>query len=386
MSDLIKEFDPSAATSGSFVVNYLSNGIGKLVIWNDSAWSLDLTFPNGDSNIAPAWCAMIYELTGPAGSVLWAQDKQVNLTTPDLSNVWVVAYRDNEILPGIFPIALTRQTKAGGGSSAVTNPTSIKNDGNATATQYIESTVASESFSASSLSNDGVMTLGNDLHNGSLSFTSTAANITQMQGEVTGDSQEGWTLTSDGVMTLGNGIGRIGKLFLTGNNSALSVQGGANFANSNIAISAGGQLSVGNVADVILNAILECNVASTNVVGSASGSATLFVPIWGSALKIVIITFNAYQSVNPISFALPGSMSWGMFIAGNYGALTITPQLNGVASTIEIITGLAAAGGTSAGQNAIDKNSLGSITGVCNQLLISTVGSNVGRQFVLIGV
>lgn len=105
--------------AGSFPLTYLSNGIGKLVIWNDSAWSLLLTFPDGSTNLAPSWVAMIYELTGPAGSVLWAQDKQVNAIAPDLSNVWAVAYRNNESIPGVFPIALTRQTKTGGGAAAV---------------------------------------------------------------------------------------------------------------------------------------------------------------------------------------------------------------------------------------------------------------------------
>ncbi len=175
MSSLIAEFDPSAATSGAFVVAYLSNGIGTLVVWNDSAWSLDLTFPDGTTNIAPAWCAMIYKLTGPAGSVTWTQDKQANATTPDLSNVWVVAYLASENVPGVFPVALTRQTKSGGGA-VTSNANAISNDGNVAGTSIVEATVQADSASAVSLTNSGVLALGTAAHKGQISIVSEAPN------------------------------------------------------------------------------------------------------------------------------------------------------------------------------------------------------------------
>lgn len=115
MSDLIARFDPSAKASGSFVVTSLSNGIGKLILWNESNWTLDLTFSDGTTDIASAWLASIYDLTGPVGSISWTQDKQVSSNAPPISQVWVVAYRNNETIPGVFPVALNRQSVVSGG-------------------------------------------------------------------------------------------------------------------------------------------------------------------------------------------------------------------------------------------------------------------------------
>lgn len=157
---------------------------------------------------------------------------------------------------------------------------------------------------------------------------------------------------------------------------------------------AGRILGAGNIAldlsagdgTVALPQLLKSNVAATSHSGSVNGNAQLSVPIWGTALKIVILTFNAYQSAASFTFSLPGTLSQALWMCGNIGAETVTPQLTGVASTVSVITVLNAAGGTSAGQNPINKNSIGELGGACNQLLISSNAAQVSRQLILIGV
>ena len=196
MGNIVAKFDPSAAISGTFSSN-LSNGIGKIIIWNESNWALDLTFTDGETDLAAAWTASIFELTGPAGKIAWAQDTQLISNFPPLSKVWVVAYRDNERIPGVFPLALVRQATIGNQIALTTAATSIQNDASIAGTSLIESKAGA-------------------------------------------DAQSAVTLDNTGVMTLGNGLGRIGKLFLNDNNSQLSVQGSASFDNSNVIVNGGG--------------------------------------------------------------------------------------------------------------------------------------------------
>ncbi len=170
MSDVIAQFDPTATTSGKFATSSLSTGIGKLVIWNDSAETLSLTFPNGDTDIAPAWVASIFELNGPARQVQWAQNMTVNATTPDLSQVWVIAYRDNEKIPGVFPIALTKQTKSGGGAVSSTNTLTLSNTGAPLNTNVAFASPSGDAGPAWSVDNAGNEVLGDAAHGGSLTI------------------------------------------------------------------------------------------------------------------------------------------------------------------------------------------------------------------------
>src|SRR5260370_13005964 len=109
VGNVVATFDPNAVTTGTFASN-LSNGIGKIIVWNESNWILDLTFTDGETDIAPAWTASIFELTGPQGKITWTQDTQLNLASSPISKVWVVSYRDEEPIPGVFPLALVSQS------------------------------------------------------------------------------------------------------------------------------------------------------------------------------------------------------------------------------------------------------------------------------------
>jgi hypothetical protein len=112
MSDLLPSFDPSAKTTDTFTPN-LSNGIGKIVVTNESDWALTLKLPDGSNVLAPAWTAQIYHLNGPAGKVTWTQNMQLTLSGAPISQVFVEVYKDSEAVPGVYPLALVRQTSVG---------------------------------------------------------------------------------------------------------------------------------------------------------------------------------------------------------------------------------------------------------------------------------
>jgi hypothetical protein len=191
MPQIVAEFDPASATSGTFSPN-LSNGIGKIIIWNESNWTLDIKFTAGDIDLAPAWTATIFELEGPAGKLTWMQDTQLAANIPPISKVWVVAYRDNETIPGVFPVALVRQTNIGNAVTLMASATSVQNDGNVAGTSLLEATVAADISSAVTWSNDAILVNGNAAHPGTVSFDNA-------------------TITSDGAGRL-----TLGHLFFSG--------------------------------------------------------------------------------------------------------------------------------------------------------------------------
>lgn len=216
---IIAEFDPSAAASGTFPVNYLSNGMGKIIVWNESNWTLDITFTNGNEDIAPAWTAQIFELTGPAGQITWAQDTQLTSLAPPISKVWVVAYRDNENIPGVFPVALVRQANIGNVINTVGGvANSVQNDGNAVGTSVVEATVLGDGASAVSLTNAGHLTLGTVTNNGLFHFVGSAGNV---------------DIASTGIMSVDNKINFNLAVAETGNDFTVNVASGHKIALQN---------------------------------------------------------------------------------------------------------------------------------------------------------
>lgn len=219
--NIVATFDPSAAVTGTFVPN-LSNGIGKIVVWNESNWALDVTFTDGTTDLAPAWTATIFNLLGPSGKITWTQDTQLTASTPPISKVWVVAYRNNEAIPGVFPLALVRQANLGNSVNLSTSTTSLVNDANALATQIIESTPTGAASSTISVLNDGTVVLKGDVAGVLTALLQTipgaaagassvklgdAARTVEVLGalQVDGNADTTGTLTIDGASSLDNG-------------------------------------------------------------------------------------------------------------------------------------------------------------------------------------
>ena len=387
MSDLIKNFDPSAATSGSFVVTYLSNGIGKLVLWNDSAWSLDLTFPNGDTNIAPAWCAMIYELTGPAGSVLWAQDKQVNLTTPDLSNVWVVAYRDNEILPGVYPIALTRQAKQGGGVSSVTVTSGNINIGNVTGTVAVSGTITVSAINSSvtvtgAVTVSGSVTVSNSLTIGSITNAVTITGAITVSNALT----IGTVSTTVPIETSGSSVVNVGTVAGT-----VNVAGSVNITNSSINIgtvtgnvTVVGTINVGTMPAITIAAAQSVNIGTIPAINIAAAQSINI----GTMPAILIAAAQSVNIGNTPAVTISGTPTVNIAAAqsvniSNTPAVTIsgTPSvsISGTPS-VTITSGSIVISSGSVSVNGSQVNSTGNIN-AGHPIFSVTVGSSNTSHF-----
>jgi hypothetical protein len=104
----VARFDPTSATTGTF--NTQANvARGKIVIINDSSTNIDLTFPNGFTETAPARLARLFSLDGvQPGLWTWSQMPFGTLAPAVVSQVTVIHYEEYEHIPEQFPAALAR--------------------------------------------------------------------------------------------------------------------------------------------------------------------------------------------------------------------------------------------------------------------------------------
>jgi hypothetical protein len=167
---IVASFDPSLTTNGTVIIAQSSRA-GKLVFYNESSVSLILNFQNGYSAYLPAWTGTIYCGNFGGQVVRWSQNSVIVGTVTPISLVIIEAYGAHECIHNVFPAALARQTNVGNSiTTAVVGTSTLVNDGNAANTQFIEATVAGDSSSAVSCTNDGIFKLGTTLHPGSISF------------------------------------------------------------------------------------------------------------------------------------------------------------------------------------------------------------------------
>lgn len=163
-------FDPTLTSSGVVILPQ-SAASGKLVWYNESNVSLVLDFQNGFSAYLPAWTACIYcgNFGGP--TVRWTAQSVIASLLAPISLVIIEAYTSQECILNIFPATLVRQTNVGNSiKTAQVGVSTLVNDGNAAATQFVEATVLGDSASAVSLTNDAIFKLGTAAHPGSVSF------------------------------------------------------------------------------------------------------------------------------------------------------------------------------------------------------------------------
>lgn len=133
----------------------------------------------------------------------------------------------------------------------------------------------------------------------------------------------------------------------------------------------GGALYVKNPAGTILAKIandgrFDPAGYTVSFAGSTSGTAVMYVPMWGAGLKIAQIELTNYNTTNTQNFVLPSpNITWGFIITPNIGN-NISVLNNGVAQNVQLITtlGTAGAGGGSAGTTAVHANSLGQFTNI----------------------
>lgn len=142
----------------------------------------------------------------------------------------------------------------------------------------------------------------------------------------------------------------------------------------------GGALFVKNPAGTVLAKINNDGrfdpAGITSVVsGSVGGTATLWIPVWGAGLKIVIVNETSYNSANVANFILPQpATTLGIMFLIN-STNTVSVLSNGTAGNIQLITslGTASASGGSAGTTVMHANSMG-MFGITDTLQLSGTG------------
>ncbi len=110
--NIVAEFNPATLASDMFTVP-TSSASGKMVIWNESSISLQLTFQNGNTTYVPAWVGTIYPSPPGNVNVTWEQHSVLVSSNPPLSMVVIELYDSGECVPERFPIGLFRQHNIG---------------------------------------------------------------------------------------------------------------------------------------------------------------------------------------------------------------------------------------------------------------------------------
>ena len=149
-----------AAAAGTGRSLFLSDPslLGAVVIYNESPLSVELDFPGvGNITLEPTFFETVF-VTADAyewdGTVNIMPTADLTITQPPSSFLRFVLFRRGEPIPLPHRGSLVRSTNIGNQVS-VTTTTSLINDGQAPATQIIESTPNDQAVSAFNLDNDG---------------------------------------------------------------------------------------------------------------------------------------------------------------------------------------------------------------------------------------
>ena len=108
---IVAQFNPATLMSDTFSVP--SSPGAKLLIYNESNISLQLSFPNGDTAYLPAWVGMLFHAFTGSMTISWLQYAVLNSQQAPVQQVTVELFACGEQIPGVYPVAMHRQTNVG---------------------------------------------------------------------------------------------------------------------------------------------------------------------------------------------------------------------------------------------------------------------------------
>lgn len=405
-----------AITSSKTTFTAPNQGMKALLIGNESGYTVTIRMQSGgvQKTLYPStvdWFAIKPGFTGQVEIVPTAILNNI-AAFPASSLIFDAVGLDDPEEAYQYPISLNRSTTIGGTvSTAMGGSTSLQNDGNAAGTQIVEATVSGDPSSAVSLKNDGTLVLGNTTHKGSISSdnakftTDGSGNVIEQNATVQGNLAVTGTSTFTGAATANGALNAAGAgtgLAVTNNETVggtLGVTGAATFSGDIAANGAGTGLAVQNnetvggtlavTGDVTITGKLIQNGVGTIINGSVAGTVTFFTPIWGTALKILIIlTSPTYNDATSHTFVFPSAVIAGMAYLGNEGTSTVTFKNGSTAEGTDLTTTL---GGASAGAHtnvtAIKSDSLGQFDAIAgaDRVTFAPGGSIGNGVFIFIG-
>ena len=108
---IVTTFNPSNVMNDTFTVP--SSPGAKLLIYNESNISLQLNFQNGDTAYLPAWVGMLFPALTGSMTISWLQYAVLNSQQAPVQMVTVELFACGEQIPGVYPVAMHRQTNVG---------------------------------------------------------------------------------------------------------------------------------------------------------------------------------------------------------------------------------------------------------------------------------
>ncbi len=379
---------------------YQQKQFAHIQVFNDSGSGLLLQFlPSTNSDYLPAggWRTIVIE----PDDTFFTWTVVYTLPNPPVSLLLPVYYTPGEIVPdvgqlGNSPVGI-------GGSVQTTSIQTLTNDGNAAGTQIIEAKQAGSSGSNVSVDNSGnvilqqfvssvLTTIFQTIAGAATNASNVKLSDTNHQTEILG------TLLADSHIIIPNAttmqakdsggtVRDILKLFSDNDLYLIATPANGNAKVSNSAQSAA-IATFNDTAGLALNVgqFAPNMGALATVNGNVSGTVTLFTPIWGSALKVLIVSFNGFNDTLGFSTTLPSpAISRGFYACGNIGTATCGMWNNGVAQTLSQISAIGTGAGSSVGTTTAKANSIGQLVSGANQFNASN--GNFGTTvFILIGV
>lgn len=109
--------------------------------------------------------------------------------------------------------------------------------------------------------------------------------------------------------------------------------------------------------------------SGTTFGGATSGTFTAFFPIWGTGLKVMVLTFANYNNASgTTTVSFPSSVGRGVWLAGWGTVGFCTMKNSGTGVNVNVILTLAGTGGTDGSQANISHDSVGWLKGTANQI------------------
>jgi hypothetical protein len=354
---MIKAFDPTAATSGTFDPQ-VSNPCGRIYLFNESAIGLQLTFQDGSVAGLPPFYFRSYKITKP-GVVQWKQLYFLPTSAAPTAQVLGEAYESVEAKDVAWTEGpLVRQTNIGNAVNTVGGGANfVQNDGNTAGTNIVESTVSGDPSSAVVLTNNAHLTLGSNLNPAVVTIVGSVGNF---------------SIKSTGEVDIDNRL--LVNLIIaeSGNDLAINVATGHKIAL---------QVNSADVADINANGIdllsgaFNPKITPVSVNGSVSGTAQLYQYMQGT-VKRCLVYFNNFKDATSRNLVLPVAFSSvSMWQTSEMQGGSLDALSGGVSQTFSILTALALAGGTQNPQTSIKGWSFGMCRTAFDTLKITITGT-----------
>lgn len=304
---VLPSFDPSAALSGNIDVSASDSGC-KVLLYNLSIIAVKLNFGDGSTAILHAGEANWFDLDGNTPTIEWSQYSVLNAQVGPLSQVTVTLYRPDEKIEGNYPFSLIYLLAIGNSIPLSTTAVAVVNSGNVAGTNILTGQVSGDGSNAVNITNDAQVTFGDASHNANVSITGTET-VTNLNVN---------TLNASGNIIEANSESLQWKDSGGTARTVMQVDGGNNTQIFGVAgtdkiqlLSSGGSLAA--LFDLV-NKSFNLNTGSTVINGGANGSATHWMPLQGSALKMVIIEESNFQTgVGNQDYSLPTAFTNGAY-------------------------------------------------------------------------